>query len=110
MNVKFSANRFRGVFDHTLKCVFNDFGVIQGQRRNTCETLRGLKIHFLDSHLNFLTGNCGQISDEHCERFQQDIANMEKQYQGNWSTSMLDDTVGLSSEMLPTSITSDRPK
>ncbi|GBO27974.1 hypothetical protein AVEN_162756-1 [Araneus ventricosus] len=42
MNVKFSANRFRGVFDHTLKCVFNDFGVVQGQRRNTCETLRGL--------------------------------------------------------------------
>ncbi|GBO03345.1 hypothetical protein AVEN_223752-1 [Araneus ventricosus] len=42
MNVKFSANRFRGVFEHTLKCVFYAFGVVQGQRRNTCETLRGL--------------------------------------------------------------------
>ncbi|GBN75743.1 hypothetical protein AVEN_14617-1 [Araneus ventricosus] len=43
MNVKFSANRFRGILDHTLKCVFYAFGVVQGQRRNTCETLRGLK-------------------------------------------------------------------
>ncbi|GBM73143.1 hypothetical protein AVEN_30035-1 [Araneus ventricosus] len=46
MNVKFSANRFRGVFDHTLKCEFYAFGVVQGQRRNTCETLRGLKDKF----------------------------------------------------------------
>ncbi|GBM51829.1 hypothetical protein AVEN_51430-1 [Araneus ventricosus] len=52
MNVKFSANRFRGVFDHTLKCVFNDFGVVQGQRRNTCETLRGLDVSGVPYHAN----------------------------------------------------------
>ncbi|GBM32309.1 hypothetical protein AVEN_223346-1 [Araneus ventricosus] len=69
-----------------------------------------LKIHFLDSQLNFFPDDCGQVSDEHGERFHQDIANMEKRYQGNWSMAMLDYTVGLSSEMLPTSIASDRAK
>ncbi|GBN48334.1 hypothetical protein AVEN_114514-1 [Araneus ventricosus] len=44
-----------------------------------------LKIHFLDSHLYFFPDNCGQVSDEHSKRFHQDIANMEKRYQGNWS-------------------------
>ncbi|GBM20952.1 hypothetical protein AVEN_186582-1 [Araneus ventricosus] len=36
-----------------------------------------LKIHFLDSHLNFFPDNCGQVSDAHGERFHQDIASME---------------------------------
>ncbi|GBM66580.1 hypothetical protein AVEN_251993-1 [Araneus ventricosus] len=69
-----------------------------------------LKMHFLYSHLNFFSDNCGQVSDDHDERFHQDIANMETRYQGNWSKAMLDDTVGLSSEMLSTPITSDWPK
>lgn len=50
-----------------------------------------LKIHFLDSHLDFFPDNCGQVSDEHGERFHQDIATMEQRYQGKWSTSMLAD-------------------
>ncbi|GBN18044.1 hypothetical protein AVEN_163683-1 [Araneus ventricosus] len=50
-----------------------------------------LKIHFLDSHLNFFPDNCGKVSDEHGEHFHQDIANMGKRYQGNWTTSMLAD-------------------
>lgn len=50
-----------------------------------------LKIHFLDSHLDFFTSNCGAVSDEHGERFHQDIAAMETRYQGNWSPSMLAD-------------------
>ncbi|GBN42009.1 hypothetical protein AVEN_182619-1 [Araneus ventricosus] len=48
-----------------------------------------LKFHFLDSHLNFFPDNCGQVSDEHSERLHEDIAKMEKRYQGNWSTVML---------------------
>jgi hypothetical protein len=32
-----------------------------------------------------------QNSDEHGERFHQDISNMEKRYQGKWSLSMLTD-------------------
>jgi hypothetical protein len=50
-----------------------------------------LKIHFLYSHLDFFPDNLGAVSDEHGERFHQDIASMEKQYQGKWSPSMLAD-------------------
>ena len=50
-----------------------------------------LKIHFLDSHLDFFPVNCGAVSDEHGERFHQDISTMEKRYQGKWSTTMLAD-------------------
>jgi hypothetical protein len=37
-----------------------------------------LKIHMLHSHLDFLSNNCGMVSDEHGERFHQEIAVMEK--------------------------------
>ena len=40
------------------------------------------KIHFLHSHLDFFPENCGAVSDEHGERFHQDISLMEKRYQG----------------------------
>ena len=42
-----------------------------------------LKIHFLESHLDFFPENLGEVSDEHGERFHQDILAMEKQYQSN---------------------------
>jgi len=48
-----------------------------------------LKIHMLHSHLDFLPDNCGMVSDEHGERFHQEIATLEKRYQGRWSTSIL---------------------
>ncbi|UYV63953.1 hypothetical protein LAZ67_2006122 [Cordylochernes scorpioides] len=41
-----------------------------------------LKIHFLHSHLDFFPDNLGAVSDEHGERFHQDISGMEKRYQG----------------------------
>lgn len=50
-----------------------------------------LKIHFLHSHLDFFPENLGDVSDEHGERFHQDIAIMEKRYQGKWSPRMLGD-------------------
>jgi hypothetical protein len=50
-----------------------------------------LKVHFLDSNLDFFPENLGAVSDEHGERFHQDISNMEKRYQGKWSLSMLAD-------------------
>jgi hypothetical protein len=50
-----------------------------------------LKIHLLHSHLDFFPDNCGMVSDEHGERFHQEIATMEKRYQGKWSTAMLAD-------------------
>ena len=48
-----------------------------------------LKIHF--PHLDFFPLSCGEVSDEHGERFHQDIAAMEKRYQGKWNPSMLAD-------------------
>ncbi|UYV64310.1 hypothetical protein LAZ67_3000253 [Cordylochernes scorpioides] len=50
-----------------------------------------LKIHFLRSHLDFFPDNLGAVSDEHGERFHQDISSMEKRYQGKWSPAMLAD-------------------
>ncbi|UYV77929.1 hypothetical protein LAZ67_15002897 [Cordylochernes scorpioides] len=50
-----------------------------------------LKIHFLHSHLDFFPDNLGANSDEHGERFHQDISSMEKRYQGKWSPVMLAD-------------------
>jgi hypothetical protein len=50
-----------------------------------------LKIHFLHSHIDFFPDNLGAVSDEHGERFHQDIVSMEKWYQGKWSPSMLAD-------------------
>ncbi|KYM94050.1 hypothetical protein ALC62_15341, partial [Cyphomyrmex costatus] len=50
-----------------------------------------LKIHFLHSHLDFFPQNLGAVSDEHGERFHQDIANIEKRYRGKSSPSMLAD-------------------
>jgi len=50
-----------------------------------------LKIHFLESHLDIFPENLGEVSDEHGERFHQDITSMEKMYQGKWTSSMLAD-------------------
>jgi len=50
-----------------------------------------LKIHFLHSHLDFFPANLGDVSDEHGERFHQEISTMEKRYQGVWNPSMLAD-------------------
>jgi hypothetical protein len=38
-----------------------------------------------------LPENLGAVSDEHIERFHQDISSTEKRYQGKWSLSMLAD-------------------
>ena len=50
-----------------------------------------VKIHFRSSYLEFFPENCGSVSDEHVEGFQQDIAAMEGRYKGKWSPSMLAD-------------------
>jgi hypothetical protein len=50
-----------------------------------------LKMHFLDSHLDFVPENLGAVSDEHGEPFHQEISVMEKRYQGQCSARMLAD-------------------
>jgi hypothetical protein len=37
-----------------------------------------LKVHFLDSHLDYFPANLGAISEELGERFHQDIKEMER--------------------------------
>ena len=48
-----------------------------------------LKIHFLHLHLYYFAGRLESVRDEHGEKFHQDIATIEKRYQGKWSTSNL---------------------
>jgi hypothetical protein len=44
-----------------------------------------------ESHLDFFPENLGKVSDEHSERFHQDIMAMKKRYQSKWTSSMLAD-------------------
>ena len=55
------------------------------------ECNRRLKIHFLETHLDFFPENLGEVSDERGERFHQDIMAREKQYPGKWTSSTLAD-------------------
>jgi hypothetical protein len=45
-----------------------------------------VKIHFLESHLDFFPKNLGEVSNEHGKIFDQDIMAMEQRYQGKWTS------------------------
>lgn len=53
--------------------------------------LMSLKVHFLNSHLDYFPDNLGDVSEEQGERFHQDIKLMEKRYQGRWNSNMMGD-------------------
>jgi hypothetical protein len=63
--------------------------LLQSYRALGCNM--SLKLHFLMSHLDFFPENMGDVSDEHGERFHQEISVMEKRYKGKWSPGMLAD-------------------
>ena len=48
-----------------------------------------IKLHYLHSHLDIFRPNLGDVSEEHGERFHQDILAMEKRYQGKWDAAMM---------------------
>lgn len=50
-----------------------------------------LKLHFLKNHLDNFVDNLGAYSDQHGERFHQDIKNMERKYKGKDYKNMLGD-------------------
>lgn len=50
-----------------------------------------LTMHFLRSYMSFFQENARDGSDEHAERFHQDIVSMEKKYEVNWSSAPLAD-------------------
>lgn len=47
------------------------------------------KIHYLHQHLDFFRENLGKISDEHGERFHQEIKSIEYHFQGKSDSHML---------------------
>ena len=49
------------------------------------------KLHFLHSRLKFFPENLGAVSDEHGERFHQDIAVVETRYKGKSNANMMGD-------------------
>ena len=49
------------------------------------------KLHLMHSHFDFFTKNVASVTDEHGERFHQQIATMEHRYKGKWSSSLLAD-------------------
>ncbi|XP_051153375.1 uncharacterized protein LOC127276771 [Leptopilina boulardi] len=50
-----------------------------------------IKVHLLNSHLDYFPENLGSVSDEQGERFHQDLKEIEKRYQGRWDIHMLAD-------------------
>ena len=52
-----------------------------------------VKLHFLCSHLDFFQENLGDFSEEHGERFHQDIEPMERRYKGRWDSAIMGDYI-----------------
>ena len=50
-----------------------------------------IKMHFLNSHLDYFPSNCGDYSEEQGERFHQDVSTMEEIYQGRMDVNMYAD-------------------
>lgn len=50
-----------------------------------------LKVHFLNSHIDYFPENLGAYSEEQGERFHQDVRDIERRYQGRWDVTMLAD-------------------
>ncbi|GBO02470.1 hypothetical protein AVEN_266198-1 [Araneus ventricosus] len=50
-----------------------------------------LKVHFLDSHLDYFPENLVAVSEEQSEIFHQDIKEMERRYQEKWNVGMIAD-------------------
>ena len=54
-----------------------------------CRCRMSLKLYFLFSHFDFFKENLSDFSEEHGERFHQDMKNIEKRYQGRWDRAMM---------------------
>jgi len=52
-----------------------------------------VKLHFLHGHLEIFRDNMGNYSEEHGERFHQDMKQMETRYQGRYKSSMMGDYI-----------------
>ena len=52
-----------------------------------------LKVHMLDIHLDEFKENIGGYSEEHGERFHQDILDVERRYRGQYNERIMDDYI-----------------
>ena len=52
-----------------------------------------MKVHMLDAHLDGFKENLGAYSEEHGERFHQDIKDFESRYQGQYNENMMGDYI-----------------
>ena len=50
-----------------------------------------VKLHLLHSHLEFFVSNMAAVTDEHGEKFNQEIHSMERRYEGKFILSMIAD-------------------
>jgi hypothetical protein len=66
-------------------------GMIEAYHKMGCRM--SLKLHYLHAHLDFFRENLGDVSEEHGERFHQDIETMERRYKGHWDSAMMGDNV-----------------
>ena len=55
------------------------------QKFEQCGCRISLNLHFLFSHFDFFKANLSDYSEEHEERFHQDLKEMENRYQGIWN-------------------------
>jgi hypothetical protein len=53
--------------------------------------LMSLKVHFLNSHLEFFPENLGAVNDEQGERFHQDLKELDRRSPGQWHVNMMGD-------------------
>uniref|UniRef100_A0A2H1VH01 SFRICE_031576 n=1 Tax=Spodoptera frugiperda TaxID=7108 RepID=A0A2H1VH01_SPOFR len=63
--------------------------MLQNYKKLGCNM--SVKLHFLDSHVDYFPENLGIVSEEQGERFHQDIKEMERRYQGSWDIRMMAD-------------------
>ena len=57
------------------------------------ECRMSIKVHMLDAHLDEFKENLGAYSEEHGERFHQDIKDFESRYQGQYNKNMMGDYI-----------------
>lgn len=50
-----------------------------------------IKVHYLHSHLDSYPESLGDVSEEQCERFLQDLKITEDRYHGRWDIHMMAD-------------------
>jgi len=98
-NFKFVVKGFLGNSrDQNYEELVNN--LLQNYQKLGCNM--SLKIHFLHSHLDFFPENCGAVSDEHGERFDQHISSMDKRHQGKLNCAMLADCCWTLARATPT--------